>query len=1297
MRKFEMGNVRSLMRFSCRQKTAIHRGLLFFLSFVLCLPTVMPGQDFLAPKEVEAVEALLATQNDLVGPAGTERFGAMTVVLPNGNLVVTDPFYDITVPFPVEDAGAVFLYNGGSGALISALTGDEHSDQVGSGGVTLLANGKFVVSSPNWSNFRGAATVCSPISGCGSIITAGNSLIGSAPGDNVSNYGVKALTNGDYVVRSANWNGGRGAATFGSAASGATGAISGSNSLVGTVSGDAVGDADVIALANGNYVVLSGNWNGVGAATFGNSATDGAIGTVSSANSLVGSSTGDFENVRVTILTNDNYVVINSRWDNIPMSAPDAGAATWGSKTGGVSGVISSSNSVVGSQANDQVGGSPGVVPLINGNYVVGSSDWNNQTGAATWGDGITGSSGIVSDTNSLVGTNISVQLGGISNSGGIYPLTNGNYVVSCPVCSVNFQDNGAVTWGNGSTGTSGVVSAANSLYGANEFDSIGRGVLALPNGNYVVTSEYWNEARGAVTMVNGAAAASAAVGAGNSLTGANPNDLVGSGKTLLLTNGNYVVFSPGWNNNSGAVTWMNGLAAVSGTVSAANSLVGTSAGDRIGSDYGAALTNGNYVIQSPNWSGGRGAATWRDGSTLTSGTISAANSLIGNSSGDNVGQKVVPLANNNYVVVSPNVRNGTVLRVGAVTWSDGAGGTNGTVSPGNSLIGTTVDDNVGNAGVVALPNGNYVVTSTNWDRASIKNAGAITYGAGNAATTFGAITVNNSARGSSASGGASLNYAFDSVNDRLVVARPNDNRVTLFRPSATAIINGNSNNGATWDYGTIIQATDVVVPSPLVVTLANNTPVRDVTVRIGGTLSVSGNNAISGTVNVSGTLDLSGGKLDVGNNIVIINCGGSIAGASAAHYIQGSLQQCVNSSSFNFPVGTANGYSPVQLSNVIGGGNFTVKAVQSQYPQTIGLPSGRLQRYWTLTNNGLSQADVTFNYLEKDAAGGTESNYRVYKIANGEASPRTTSLNTTTNTATAAGVTSFSDWTLADGETVTPFAIKGQITVAGNPLPGATVALSGSSNNFIQTDASGYYSFTVNSGGDYTVTPSLTNYTFAPADLTFENLKESKLADFTATPAYNLSGAVSYGTTPANQPQKFVSGVSLTAALGVSSVSTATGPSGAYLLENLTSGGPYTITLSKTGNVNGISPSDATMILRHIAANGQGPNALNANQRIAADASGDGNITPFDATQILRYIAAGAPNANTGQVGNWRFSPPTRDYEPLVNSLAGQDYEAILVGEVNGNWTPPAPDSIPTVENRTKIAATREKAAQKR
>ena len=176
--------------------------------------------------------------------------------------------------------------------------------------------------------------------------------------------------------------------------------------------------------------------------------------------------------------------------------------------------------------------------------------------------------------------------------------------------------------------------------------------------------------------------------------------------------------------------------------------------------------------------------------------------------------------------------------------------------------------------------------------------------------------------------------------------------------------------------------------------------------------------------------------------------------------------------------------------------------------------------------------------------------------------------------------------------------------------------------------------------------------------------------ANFTILGPPTIGGTVSYGITPMNQPQKFVEGVLLTTS-GTSVVSDSTDAGGIYLLENLTANGEYTVTPTKSGNVNGISPSDATLILRHIAANGQGPNVLNPNQILAADASGDGNITPFDATLILRYIAAGASNANTGQVGNWKFDPVSRPYQPLNIMVSNDNYTAILIGEVNGNWTP--------------------------
>ncbi|MDQ4120779.1 MAG: hypothetical protein M3209_04965 [Acidobacteriota bacterium] len=163
-------------------------------------------------------------------------------------------------------------------------------------------------------------------------------------------------------------------------------------------------------------------------------------------------------------------------------------------------------------------------------------------------------------------------------------------------------------------------------------------------------------------------------------------------------------------------------------------------------------------------------------------------------------------------------------------------------------------------------------------------------------------------------------------------------------------------------------------------------------------------------------------------------------------------------------------------------------------------------------------------------------------------------------------------------------------------------------------------------------------------------------------------AGTVTYGTSLVT---KRVSGV-LISAVGASSANATTGSTGAYLLDNLTSGGNYTITPSKTGNVNGITAFDATLILRHVAAGGVGPNALTANQQLAANTDGITGVTAFDATLILRYVSANGANANTGQTGNWSFSPNQLTYNPLPNSMISQNFTAILLGEVDGDWVAP-------------------------
>src|SRR5436190_17526978 len=97
-------------------------------------------------------------------------------------------------------------------------------------------------------------------------------------------------------------------------------------------------------------------------------------------------------------------------WDN--GTTQDVGAVTFGSPTAGVHGTISAANSLIGSHADDRVGaGLNGlsVMALTNGNYIVRAPSWDNGTivdaGTVAFGSGTTGIAGTIDATNSLVGS----------------------------------------------------------------------------------------------------------------------------------------------------------------------------------------------------------------------------------------------------------------------------------------------------------------------------------------------------------------------------------------------------------------------------------------------------------------------------------------------------------------------------------------------------------------------------------------------------------------------------------------------------------------------------------------------------------------------------------------------------------------------------------------------------------------------------------------------------------------------------------------------------------------------------
>ncbi|WP_035604436.1 hypothetical protein [Haloferula sp. BvORR071] len=660
-------------------------------------------------------------------PSPTNQFGAHVVPLANGNVVVTAPGDNAGG----QNAGAVYLFNGATADLISTLTGSSTNDSIGSNGVVALPNGNFVVLSPTWDNGAiqnaGAVTWVHGGTGISGAISAANSLVGSSTDDLVGAiHSVKVLANGNYVVSSTSWNNGAvadaGAATWGSATSGVSGTISVANSLIGDSAGDAVG-GDVVALPGGNYVVVSSSWaNGSdsssGAVTWGNGSS-GVKGVVAASNSLVGANGSVVGNGGITILSNGNYVVSSPEcWRQ---NVATAGAATWGSATAGVKGAVSTSNSLMGTRVNDRVS-SQGITVLTNGNYVVNSPEWDNgsneNAGAATWGDGDTGVKGAVAASNSLVGNKPGDYVG---NPGAI-ALTNGNYVVGSVYWTFS---GGAATWGDGSSGVKGVVSLSNSFTGTLTGDGAGSRITALANGHYVVTSGGFDNGPvqnvGAVTWGNGNTGLIGSVNAANSLVGTNTGDLVGASDVVALSNGNFVVaseyFRNGGVNEAGAVTWCNGSGPVIGVVSASNSLVGSTAADSIGRRGTVRpLAGGNYLVISSKWDRNGtvdvGAATWGSGTTGVSGEITPSNSLVGSTQQDEVGENgAVILSNGNYVVSSR--RWGDAL--GALTWGSAASGLSGEISADNSLIGTRSGDDIGDELPVPLSNGNYVVGVTNW------------------------------------------------------------------------------------------------------------------------------------------------------------------------------------------------------------------------------------------------------------------------------------------------------------------------------------------------------------------------------------------------------------------------------------------------------------------------------------------------------------------------------------------------------------------------------------------------------
>jgi len=164
----------------------------------------------------------------------------------------------------------------------------------------------------------------------------------------------------------------------------------------------------------------------------------------------------------------------------------------------------------------------------------------------------------------------------------------------------------------------------------------------------------------------------------------------------------------------------------------------------------------------------------------------------------------------------------------------------------------------------------------------------------------------------------------------------------------------------------------------------------------------------------------------------------------------------------------------------------------------------------------------------------------------------------------------------------------------------------------------------------------------------------------FTVNGFFDLGGSVRYFKDGAAVP-----GVALSLA-GVGTFPTSSGSNGSFALTSIPTGS-YLLTPDKTNDVNGISAFDASMVLQKAA----GLISLSADETRAADVNRNGTVSAMDASYILEQAVGiiQVPFPGAGRV--WDFLPDQRTYSLLNTNLTGQDFTAVLLGDVSGNWSP--------------------------
>jgi sugar lactone lactonase YvrE len=220
--------------------------------------------------------------------------------------------------------------------------------------------------------------------------------------------------------------------------------------------------------------------------------------------------------------------------------------------------------------------------------------------------------------------------------------------------------------------------------------------------------------------------------------------------------------------------------------------------------------------------------------------------------------------------------------------------------------------------------------------------------------------------------------------------------------------------------------------------------------------------------------------------------------------------------------------------------------------------------------------------------------------------------------------------------------SISGGISAGGSTLGGVTLTLTGSYNATLTSGADGTFDFAGLPDGTYTVTPSLSGYTFTPASkqLTISGSDVTSLSFAASGASYTLSGTITYNSAA-------LQGVTV-AVSGSSTTSTATDASGAFSFS--LPAGSYTL----TPTLGGYTFNPTSVSSTSLSGNWTGNNFIAS--KIVSGYAVSGTVTSGGAALsgvTVSYTGTASGSATTDANGAYSFTLPNGSYT-LKPSLSG-------------------------------------------